>query len=132
MVSTYWSNEALKLLYKNNSNVNFYIGLSSTMPNADGSNLNEPFGGNYARMPIGAFNEPANGKITNSEMITFPTSTSIWFGSANKAAYYVIFDGHDSNAHVLGSGAFYAPMEVEDNSQVIIAPGLLSISLTGP
>lgn len=131
MVSTYWANEALRLLYKNNTGVTFYIGLSSTMPRPDGSNLSEPVGGNYARRPIAAFKEPTEGKISNAQSIEFPLSTDVWFSEAAKAAYYVIFDGPDASAHVLGAGTFYIPMAVDANQKVIVAEGLLSISLTG-
>lgn len=131
MISTYWATEGLRLLYKNNSAVSFYVGISSTMPNADGSNLSEPSGGNYSRMPITAFHSPENGKITNAETIEFPTSTAAWFSDTKKAAYYVIFDGADSSAHVLGGGSFYTPMAIDENQKLIIAAGLLSISLVG-
>lgn len=131
MVSTYWATECLRLIYKDNGAINFYVGISSTMPNADGSNVSEPSGGNYSRMPITSFNAPAGGKITNAQNIEFPTSTETWFNEAKKAAYYVIFDGADSSAHVLGGGSFYTPMVIGENQNLIIAEGLLSISLTG-
>ena len=129
MLSTFWCNEVLRLAYTVNTTTTFYVGISSTMPNSDGSNLNEPSGGNYTRMPITGFNAPSGGRVTNANTITFPTSTAEWFPAANTAAYYVIFDGADSSANVLGSGAFYTPMEIGENASLVIAAGLLSISL---
>lgn len=130
MVSTYWATEALRRLYKEDASAEFYVGLSSTMPSVDGSNVHEPTGGNYTRVPIAStLDTPSNGKVTNAKSIEFPMSTSAWFNEENKAAYYVIFDGKDHSAHVLGAGEFYTPMVVEENCRLIIAAGLLEISV---
>ena len=80
-------------------------------------------------MPISWLKDASGGRISNKETITFPSSTADWFTGANKASHYVIFDGSGSSANVLGAGAFYAPMEIGENQTIIIAAGLLSISL---
>lgn len=64
----------------------WYLGLSTTTPNADGSNFTEPFGGSYARVAISnnSTNFPAatssNGVTskTNGAKFTFPNPTGLW------------------------------------------------------
>lgn len=129
MMTDYWRNAVLNTVYRG-SGSSFYVGLSSTEPHADGTNVREPGGGNYARCPITSFTEPNNGTIHNSEALEFPLSTATWFTEAAKAAYYVIFDGAGVDARVLGSGSLVAPMVIEENASIVIAPGVLSITLT--
>lgn len=130
MISNYWANRGLKLLYTVNASNSFYVGISSTIPNADGGNVSEPSGGNYARAKISGLSEPSDGTITNSASIEFPVSTADWFPDSAKAICYVIFDGAGSDAHVLGSGNFYAPTTIVENTKFMIAAGRLSIRLT--
>ncbi len=118
-------------MYTNNSQVTFYIGLSSTLPNANGTGVTEPSGGGYARVAVGGFSSPSNGSITNSNNITFPVSTGTWFPSNAKAAYYVLFDGNGGGAHVLAAGRLAAQMEIGANVTIVIAAGTLNITLLG-
>lgn len=130
MISTYWANQGLKFLYSSNNSTTFYVGISSTVPTADGGNVTEPSGGNYARVKIDGLSEPSGGVITNTTAIEFPVSTSEWFPASARAICYVIFDGAGGDAHVLGSGNFYAPVAVTENTKFLIAAGRLSIRLT--
>ena len=130
MLSTYWRNKVLDAMYVSSTERQFYVGLSSTKPNLNGTGVGEPSGGNYSRVRVTRFSEPENGVITNAESLQFPTSTAEWFSDANKAAYYVIFDGPTTAAHVIGAGALYAAMPVDENVELTIPPGMLSITLT--
>lgn len=65
-----------------------YLGLSSTVPNDDGTNFSEPSGGGYARVLLGAsaqsltqkMGTPANRATENVEIIYFPETTAQWSG----------------------------------------------------
>lgn len=63
-----------------------YLGLSSTAPNPDGTNITEPSGNGYARVLVGVsdvpvtqkFGDVANDEISNAVEIYFPESTGSW------------------------------------------------------
>ena len=129
MLTDYWRNTVLNTMYRSAGQA-FYVGLSSTEPHADGTNVHEPDGGNYARCLINSFTTPCNGTIHNSEALEFPISTAAWFTDEAKAAYYVIFDGAGANARVLGCGSLVSPMVIDENVSTVIAAGVLSITLT--
>lgn len=131
MNSAYWNNEVMRRIYTDNADITFYIGLSSTIPAEDGSNVSEPSGGNYARVAIDGFETPRDGVVSNTNALQFPTSTEVWFATSQKAAYYVIFDGATNGANVLGAGALAVPMAIDENVTLVIPPKLLSISLYG-
>lgn len=128
MNSTYWLNKVMSTMYTNGSG-SFYIGLSSTKPSKDGNGVTEPSGNNYARVKIASFTEPNNGVVKNATSLYFPKSTGVWFDSP-PAAYWVLFDGSGSSAHVLSCGDFYEPKSIKNNTLVSIASGELSITLT--
>lgn len=128
MNSTYWLNTIMDTMYTNNTG-EFYVGLSSTLPNKDGSGVSEPSGGNYSRAKVSGFTAPSNGKVSNSGTLKFPCSTGAWFDSTAKAAYWVLFDGSGSNAHVLSGGNLSKAKSIEDNVSITIAANELSISL---
>ena len=88
MTTTYWLNSIMDTMYKDNSG-SFYIGLSSTLPTASGTNITEPSGNAYQRVRIGTLSAAANGVVKNSNDIQFPKSTGTWFGSSNKAKYWM-------------------------------------------
>ena len=108
----------------------FYLGLSSTPPSSDGTGATEPLSGGYARARVDKFTEPANGEVKNAGTILFPQSTGEWFTSANKAAYWVLYDGDGSSANILASGALSEPIIVSIDTTVKIPAESLSITLT--
>jgi len=63
-----------------------FLGLSTTTPAADGTNITEPSGNGYARSLLGAYGQaltikmtvPSAGETTNDEMIFFPEATGSW------------------------------------------------------
>lgn len=73
----------------------WYLGLSTTTPNSDGSNFTEPSGGSYARVAIGnnTTNFPAATSLSgvtsksNGAQFTFPTPTGLW----GAITYYGLF-----------------------------------------
>lgn len=129
MNSTYWLNKIMDTMY-NGTETEFYIGLSSTKPNSDGSGVTEPTENNYARVKIEAFTPADIGMVKNPEVIEFPRSTGTWFDFEAKAAYWVLFDGSTSEAHLLSCGELDEPKTIESNTSITIAKGTLSITLT--
>lgn len=70
-----------------------WIGLSSTTPNADGTNFTEPSGGNYGRVAVtaGTFSAASSRTKVNSSVITFPQASSDWAGGS-PMSHWGLFD----------------------------------------
>lgn len=128
MNSMYWINKIMDTVYTN-AGMEFWIGLSSTEPTVDGENISEPEGGSYSRVKISVFSEPEYGAVRNEYAIRFAKSTSIWFPESSPAQYWVLFDGNDSDANFLSSGALDTPKVVGANSTLVIMAGTLSFAL---
>lgn len=79
----------------------WFVGLSTTTPNDDGSNFTEPTGGAYARVSktnnvtnfLGAATD-VSGVTTkkNTTAITFPTPTALW-GAITHALFFTALTG---------------------------------------
>ena len=128
MNTTYWLNTIMENMYTNNES-GFWIGLSSTRPDSDGSNVIEPSGNGYSRIEVGGFTTPDGGIVKNISAINFPISTGDWFPSNSKAAYWLLFDGSGSDANLLSWGNLDEPKTVESNTIVSIAENTLSVTL---
>lgn len=129
MNSTYWLNKIMDTMYTSASS-EFWVGLSSTMPSQDGSGVSEPTAGNYARVQIENFTAPVDGTIKNVSALEFNRSTAVWFDSDNKARYWVLFDGSNSDATLLSSGELDEAKTIESNTSITIAAETLSVTLT--
>lgn len=128
MNSTYWLDKAADMLFRS-GNVSFYIGLSSTKPNADGTGITEPSGGGYQRVKIEAFSSPSGGCVSNVGGISFPTSTTEWFPVGNPATHWVIFDGAGSGANMLCSGTLSPSIIVSVDTVVQIGENKIEVTL---
>lgn len=94
MNTTYFINQVMGNLFQTKTNPAlpdaYYIGLSSTAPNADGGNVTEPSANaSYARVKLETLGEPTDGVITNTAAIFFQESTEDW----GTMTHVVIFDG---------------------------------------
>ena len=85
-----------------------YIALSTTAPNADGTNVSEP-GDTYARQSI-AWNAAASRAKDNSGEIAFPEATASW-GTVTHFAIYdaasggnMLWYGTLTDARAIGAG----------------------------
>lgn len=117
---------------------NVYIGLSSTAPNEDGTNVTEPSSGGYARVAVdnsGAGQEWNAATVAdpavkdNANPITFPQSTGAWLAGAN-LTHFVIFDAA-SGGNYLGGGALNTVRTVAASGETLeFAAGELNIELT--
>ena len=60
----------------------YYVSLSSTPYQLDGTGGTEPVGTNYGRLAISAntidFTTPINNEVTNKNLLMFPKATSTW------------------------------------------------------
>lgn len=105
MIATDLSNDLLDLVlgaqsYTSPSTI--YVGLSTTAPAADGTNISEPSGFDYAPVAVtnNATNWPAasGGVKRNGTAIQFPTATGSW----GFVTHFVLKDQDDN---FLGAGA---------------------------
>lgn len=102
----------------------YYIGLSSTAPSADGTNVTEPSGGGYQRVQLSNLGEPVNGEITNQSAISFPESTQSW----GTVSHFVIFDDA-SDGNLLMYGELEEARSVEAATIMTIRSNSLTLSV---
>jgi hypothetical protein len=84
----------------------WYLGISTTIPNDDGTNFTEPVGGAYARVALtnNATNFPAavttSGRTTksNGAKFTFPNPTANW-GTASHYGFFTALSGGTVQYH---------------------------------
>lgn len=126
MNSTFWVNKIMRTMYTDSKDT-FYIGLSSTLPADDGSNLKEPSSASYARVAVNGFTSPVDGTVYIPETITFPKSTEVWFPSNAKAAYWVLFDG---SGNLLSAGELNEPKTIESSTVLHFDANTVGITLT--
>ena len=129
MISTYWADKIMARTYTNSEH-EFWIGLSSTLPKEDGSNVSEPSGAGYSRVQIEGFSEPDAGCVYNINALVFPESTSTWFPYESRAAYWTLFDGSGADASLLACGELHTPLTIEANTVVSVDIGELCVTLT--
>lgn len=107
----------------------YYLGLSSTAPAVDGSNVTEPntSGSAYTRILLSGLGEPENGVITNTTALPFPESTSDW----GIMSHYVIYD-NITGGNLLMFGELERTRTVEEDTIVSIKAGKLTLQLSNP
>ena len=135
MNTTYFKNLIMGNVFRTDTSVsipsNYYIGLSSTAPGADGLNVTEPAtsGTGYARVRLSSLTVPSAGVITNSAKIEFPESTANWFSASNPAIYYVIFDAA-TGGNLLMYNELTTSRIIEINTIATIKANSLYLQLT--
>lgn len=103
----------------------YYIGLSSTTPAIDGTNVTEPSGGGYARVAFNAsMSEPTNGVITNETTVTFPKSTADW----GVMTHFVVYDAA-TGGNLLLYNAMSRSRTVEADNIMMAEPGAITLSV---
>jgi hypothetical protein len=110
-----------------------YVGLSSTAPNEDGTNVTEPSGGSYARISTtsGDWNAATSADpsvVDNASELTFSQATADWL-SGNNLTHAVLYDA-SSGGNFLGSGALTTAKPVTNGDIAKFAAGELNITLT--
>ena len=109
-----------------------WVGLSSTTPAEDGTNVTEPTGGAYAREEVvaGDWNSATLADpslIDNSAAITFTPATADWLSQAN-LTHAVLYDAV-TTGNYLGTGALSTPKPVLNGDTAQIAAGDLDVTL---
>jgi hypothetical protein len=112
-----------------------WVGLSSTTPGGDGSNITEPTGGSYARAQVDTddFAAAVGGAPTtkaSDAAITFPKATADWVGGAN-LTHWVLYDASTSGDPV-AFGAITTPKPVLEDDTPSFGAGDLVFRLGAP
>lgn len=105
-----------------------YLALSTTNPLDDGSGINEPSGGSYARLGVAnnLTNWPAaaGGSKSNGQDFTFVTATASW----GVIAYMAIFDAV-TGGNMLAHAALTSSKTIDNGDTVIFETGNLTVTL---
>jgi hypothetical protein len=109
-----------------------HIGLSSTTPAENGTNVTEPSGGSYARVATTAADWAAATSAdpsvkTTTAAKTFPQATADWVSGAD-LTHFVLYDAA-SGGNLLAFGALTTPKPVLNGDTASFASGALSLSL---
>ena len=105
----------------------YYLGVSTTPPNASGGNVTEPSSSaGYERVQIAGLKmkEGVNGVVTNIAAISTSEATSSW----GSIPYYVVYDAK-SGGNLLGYGAFSDPKTVEASSMLTMKAGTMTLTV---
>jgi len=106
---------------------NWYVALSTTTPNDDGTNFTEPSGNGYDRAAINngtGFNPASGGSIDNAAAVTFPQATGPW----GTVTHFGIYDA-SSLGNLIATGALSSSQAVITNNVLTIPIGELVINL---
>lgn len=108
----------------------YYIGLSTTAPDANGSNVDEPStSAGYKRVELTTLSEPNNGVVTNQYAVNFDESTASW----GTVTHFVIYDSPTvDSGNLLMYGELTTPRSVEASTIMTIKEGYLKLSVQNP
>ena len=105
----------------------YYIGLSSTPPAADGTGVTEPStGAGYARVKLESLSEPVDGVTSNTDRISFNESTAAW----STIPYFVVYDSAAvGEGNLLMFEALDVQRSIEQGTILSFKPGTLVLSV---
>lgn len=124
MFTTEFKNRIMNSIFHGTSETlpeNYYIGMSTTAPSADGTGVTEPVTGSYARVLVSSFAASNNGRVINNGIIELPKSTDSW-GTITHA---VLFDGAGSDASVLWYKELANRQTIGADTTMVFQPGEL-------
>lgn len=133
MNTTYFLNQIMGNLFHTKESPalpsSYYIGLSSTSPNINGTCAGEPStsGTGYSRVLLNNLSAPSNGVIKNTASITFNESVTDW----GIMRYYVVYDAR-TGGNLLFYGNLSMSRTIEPNTILTIKTGELTITLDNP
>lgn len=131
MTTTYFLNAIMGNVFHSKSDpaipAAYYIGLSSTTPSMDGSNVTEPSGNGYQRVQVTNLSEPTSGEIYNTTDIEFPESTGDW-GTMRS---YVLYDS-PTGGNLLMYEDFPNSKVIQAETQARFKAGSLRFTLSNP
>lgn len=111
---------------------NYFVGISSTLPADDGTNITEPAGGAYARKSTvaGDWNAatglgPSPTLIDNLNIIQFVAATADWFGGST-FGFFFLSDAITAG-NMLWSDALTTARSVLTDQRLEFDPGQLAV-----
>ena len=120
-----------------------YLGLSSTAPKTDGTNITEPSGGGYGRVLVGLtgtsetqkFGTVANDAISNATELYFPESTGSWGAALTHFVFFTSATGKEASSVIaygeLTDNGVATPVTVSaEKTVVMFRPGKLVVKFT--
>lgn len=120
MSLTNYGENALLTLFKNDGP--YYLALFTTAPSETGGGT-EVSGGAYARQAV-TFGTPANGSMSNSAAIEFPTATASW----GTAKAWGLFDA-SSSGNLVWYGNIDTPKDLLAGDIYRINAGNLTLAM---
>ena len=102
----------------------YYLGLSKTTPNVDGTGVTEPDGASYSRVKLTTLSAPSNGVIQNTSDVVFAETTEDW----GTITHYVFFTSA-SGSEFIGAEALTTPKIVQSESQIRFRANTLKLTL---
>ena len=129
MNTVYFLNLAAGNLFRTKTNPpipsEMWIGLSTTAPNINGTNVTEPAASaGYGRGKLDMLEEPSSGVVTNGSNVEFNESTASW----GIVTHFVIFDAQNGG-NLLQYGPLSTPRSVEAATLMAIKSGYLNLSV---
>lgn len=101
-----------------------YMGLSKADPLDDGSGIDEPTGGAYARVS-GATWERTASEVSNLADFSFVEATASWGTCTHLVAFDIVTGGDATN--IVFSFVLDSPLAVDDGDQVTFHAGNCSV-----
>lgn len=101
----------------------YYLALSKTVPDMNGTGVTEPDGNGYARVELSYFGEPNAGVVENYGGISFPEATGSW----GEIGYFAIYDAAEGG-NLLMYNQLPSPISVLAQTIVAFGPGDLTLS----
>lgn len=105
----------------------YYLGLSTTAPNVDGSNVTEPTDTAYTRCELTSLSEPSDGMVQNEESVEFPDSTANW----GTVTHFVVYDAQ-TGGNLLLYGQLNKSRVIQEDSHVSFGVNQLKLTLKNP
>jgi hypothetical protein len=126
--SNYWENEILDHLFDKGTYAppTIYVALSTADPGEDGSGLDEPEGGGYARAATqpSDWNSATSGLIDNAQAIEFNPATGNW----GTMTHFALFDAA-TGGNLLAHGSLTQPETVNASDNALFPPSDLQVTL---
>ena len=127
MFTTAFINQIMDTVFHGNGSVNdfpqaYYIGLSTTTPTSNGTNITEPSSSaGYARILVDSLGASNNGRVENKNIVDFGKATGEW----GKVTHAVLFDGSGSDATMIWCSPLSAAQTISKDNTLIFSTGEL-------
>ncbi len=126
--SNYWENEVLDHLFSKGTYAppTIHVALSTADPGEDGSGLDEPEGGGYARAVTQAsdWSSADSGLVDNAQAIEFNAATGAW----GTLTHFALFDAATAG-NLLAHGSLTQPRTVNASDVPVFPPSDLQVTL---